>query len=386
MEDDAKTKAQLISELEQLRQRIAESEESIKKYMQTWEELDRMFNLSLDMLSIADKKGYLQRVNPAWEKTLGYTEEELLEKSFSDFIHPEDRTASIAEVKKIYNGAPYVHFENRYRCKDGSYKWLVWTVLPLVGEGVINFVGRDITARKQIEKEREHLVKELEAKNSELERFTYTISHDLRSPLVTMQGFTNMLLKDLERNDREKAELDLKYIVSAVDNMSSLLSDTLKLSRSGRVVNPPEDVPFGDIVEDALEQAAEQIKSSGVEIAIANDLPAVHVDRMRIAEVLVNLIVNSINYRGTEPNPRIEIGHRLKGKETVFFVKDNGIGIEKSEHEKVFELFYKVDKNSKGTGAGLAIVKRIIEVHDGRIWIESEKGKGCTVCFTLPVA
>jgi signal transduction histidine kinase len=136
---------------------------------------------------------------------------------------------------------------------------------------------------------------------------------------------------------------------------------------------------------DALEQTAEQIKSSGVEVSVAEDLPTVHVDRMRIAEVLVNLIGNSIRYRGEQPHPKIEIGYRLDGKETVFFVKDNGMGLDKSQHEKVFELFYRVDAHGEGTGAGLAIVKRIIEVHGGRIWIESEKGKGCTVCFTLPV-
>ena len=117
----------------------------------------------------------------------------------------------------------------------------------------------------------------------------------------------------------------------------------------------------------------------------ANDFPTVHVDRMRIAEVLVNLIVNSINYRGEQPHPEIEIGHRIDNGERVFFVKDNGIGIDKSQHEKVFDLFYQVDTSGKGTGAGLAIVKRIIEVHGGRIGGESEKGKGCTVCFTLPV-
>ena len=167
--------------------------------------------------------------------------------------------------------------------------------------------------------------------------------------------------------------------------MDQLLSETLRLSRIGRIANPPEDVPFGEIVNDALEQVAEQIRSSSVEISIATDLPTVHVDRMRIAEALVNLIVNSINYRGDQPQPKIEIGSRTDNGETVFFVKDNGIGLDPSQHEKVFELFYKVDKSSEGTGAGLAIVKRIIEVHNGRIWLESEKGKGCTVYFTLPV-
>ncbi|HUV02345.1 MAG TPA: ATP-binding protein [Desulfobacteria bacterium] len=106
---------------------------------------------------------------------------------------------------------------------------------------------------------------------------------------------------------------------------------------------------------------------------------------MWIVEVLVNFITNSIKYRGDQPHPEIEIGYRVAGNETVFFVKDNGMGIDKSQYEKVFELFYRVDKGGEGTGAGLAIVKRIIKVHGGRIWIESEKGKGCTVCFTLPV-
>lgn len=116
------------------------------------------------------------------------------------------------------------------------------------------------------------------------------------------------------------------------------------------------------------------------------DLPTVHVDRMRIAEVLVNLIENSIKYMGLQGRPEIEIGRRIEGNKNVFFVKDNGIGIDPSQHDKVFELFYKIDNKSEGTGVGLAIVKRIIEVHGGHMWIESELGKGCTVAFTLPQA
>ena len=239
--------------------------------------------------------------------------------------------------------------------------------------------------RKQAEEERKRLLKELEAKNTELECFTYTVSHDLRSPLVTIQGFAEMLRKDLEQNEIEKVKSDLKYIESSATKMDRLLTDTLQLSRIGRMVNPPEDVSFGEIVQEAQVQTGAQIKSSGVEITVAEDFPAVHVDRMRIAEVLVNLITNSINYMGEQPRPKIEIGYRVDDGETVFFVQDNGIGIDKSQHERVFELFYKVDKSSKGTGAGLAIVKRIIVVHGGRIWIESEKGKGCSVCFTLPI-
>ncbi|KAF5434802.1 Signal transduction histidine kinase [Candidatus Methanophagaceae archaeon] len=164
--------------------------------------------------------------------------------------------------------------------------------------------------------------------------------------------------------------------------MDRLITDTLQLSRIGRVVNPPKEVPFGALVQ----EAQEQIKSGGVEVTVADDFPSVCVDRMRIVEVLVNLITNSIKYMGEQRQPKIDMGYRVDGKTPVFFVQDNGMGIDKSQHETVFELFHKVDSSSNGTGAGLAIVKRIIEVHKGRIWIESEEGKGCTVCFTLPLS
>jgi signal transduction histidine kinase len=235
------------------------------------------------------------------------------------------------------------------------------------------------------EEELRERVKELEAKNTEMERFTYTVSHDLQSSLFSIQGFNTLALEDLELGNIENLKSSLKRIETAVTKMDCLLNDTLELSRIGRMINQPEDVPFREIVNEALELTSAHIKSSGAELSVANDLPTVHVDRMRIAELLVNLITNSIKYRDELRNPRIEIGYRLDSGDTVFFVKDNGRGIDPSLHTQVFELFYQVDKSSAGTGAGLAIVKRIIEVHGGRIWIESEKGEGCTVWFTLPV-
>jgi signal transduction histidine kinase len=226
---------------------------------------------------------------------------------------------------------------------------------------------------------------ELQSKNAEMERFIYTVSHDLRSPLVTIQGFQGFLREDVSANNEERVETDLKMIESAVSKMDNLLMETLELSRIGRVANPPEDVPFEDIVKDALMQTSARIRSEGVEIIVADDLPTVHADRARIVEALINLIENSIKYKGDHEPPKIEIGYQKRGREIVFFVRDNGMGIDSSQHQKVFELFYKVNKRSEGTGAGLAIVKRIIEVHGGRIWVESEIGKGTTMCFTLPL-
>lgn len=239
-------------------------------------------------------------------------------------------------------------------------------------------------ARRTEELERAR--KEVETRNTELERFTCTVSHDLRTPLTAIRGFAELLKEHLKRNIIEKAEHDLKQIEKATIKMAQLLNDTLQLSRIGHAANPPKDVPFGEIVREALEQTSGQIKSSGIEVSVAEGFPTVRVDQLRMVEVLTNLIENSVNYMGEQPHPKIELGYRVDGKETVFFVKDNGVGIEKSQHEKVFGLFYRVDGScNEGTGAGLAIVKRIIDVHGGHIWIESEKGKGCTVCFTVPV-
>ncbi|MDH7596723.1 MAG: HAMP domain-containing sensor histidine kinase [Methanothrix sp.] len=244
---------------------------------------------------------------------------------------------------------------------------------------------KELHQRIASEREKELLIKELEAKTSEMERFIYTVSHDLRSPLITVSGFLGFLRDDIEKGAWDKVRKDIEILESAVTKMDRLLQDTLELSRIGRMMNPPEDVPFSEIVREALEQTSERIRSRGVTVDVAEDLPVVHVDRMRAVEALVNLIENSAKYMGDQREPRIEIGCISDG-ETVFYVKDNGIGIDPKNHQKIFELFYKVDNRSEGTGAGLAIVKRIIEVHGGRIWIESELGKGCTVFFTLPLS
>jgi PAS domain S-box-containing protein len=327
------------------------------------------------------------------DKTLeafGLSREEVIGKNDYDIMpNKEEAKKNVDDDQEVFKTGKPTESIKRMTGVEGKECWfqvIKGPHLDTAGNitGLIG-VARDITERKQAEEERERLLKELEAKNRELERFTYTVSHDLRSPLVTIQGFTDMVQTDLAQNELERVADDLTYIENAATKMDQLLSGTLRLSRIGRIANPPEDVPFGKIVQDVLEQTAGEITSNNIEVSVADDFPTVHVDRMRIAEVLVNLIVNSINYRGEQPSPKIEIGHRIENGERVFFVQDNGIGMDKSEHEKVFDLFYQVDKSGKGMGAGLAIVKRIIEAHNGRIWIESEKGKGCTVCFTLPV-
>ncbi|HKY54131.1 MAG TPA: ATP-binding protein, partial [Anaerolineales bacterium] len=171
----------------------------------------------------------------------------------------------------------------------------------------------------------------------------------------------------------------------AVDKMQGMLNELLELSRIGRLVNEPEIIPFGELVESAKELVHGQIEAGGITVNLQPNLPTVFGDRQRLTEVLQNLLDNASKFMGDQPNPRIEIGQ--KGKEdgkAVFYVRDNGIGIEPDYHEHIFGLFNKLNSNAEGTGVGLALVKRIIEVHGGRIWVESKAGAGSTFLFTLP--
>lgn len=374
------------SEMEETRKKMEDALlESEKKYRILADNtVDCIWQMKLDF--------EFTYVNSPVLQLVGFTQEEWVGSPLSEHCSPEDMKFCLSLLEGLFKKdfePNDVTFEMQLFHKNGE------TVDVEISSTVLfdddgNPVGlqgatRNITERKQAEEERGRLLKELEAKNAEMERFAYTVSHDLMSPLTTVHGFANLLFKHLEKNEIEMAKNNLKYIERGINKMAQLLNDTLELSRIGRVANPSEDVSFGELASEALEQLTEQTKSCDVNILIGRDSPTVYVDRIKIVEVLVNLIGNSVNYMGEEPHPSIDIGYRTDDGETVFFVRDNGIGIDHTMHSKAFELFFKLDRHTKGTGAGLAIVKRIIEVHDGRVWIESEDGKGCTVCFTLPL-
>jgi signal transduction histidine kinase len=245
----------------------------------------------------------------------------------------------------------------------------------------LNRMARDLRAHEEaLRAERSDLA----AKNAELERFNYTVSHDLKTPLVTIRGFAGLAGTDLAAGRAEAVRKDLGRIVAAADKMHRLLDDLLELSRIGRVVHPPQDVSLGDLVKDAIELLKGQLEPKGVVVQVADDLPTVRADRRRLLEVLQNLLENAAKFTGTQPQPKIEVGWRPGGAEPVFYVRDNGQGIEPRFLERVFGLFEKLDPGGEGTGVGLALVRRIVEAHGGRAWAESEgPGRGATLCFTL---
>ena len=240
------------------------------------------------------------------------------------------------------------------------------------------------TARlRRAEAERSALLADLGRKNAELERFTYTVSHDLKSPLVTIQGFTGMIATDLGPDAPERVRRDLARITGATEKMQSLLTDLLELSRVGRIVNPVENVAFGDLAREAVELLQGQLTEKQVEVRVEEGLPVIKVDRRRLLEVLQNLLENASKFTVPGRTSLVEIGLR-PGGEKAFFVRDNGRGIDPAYAERIFNIFEKLDPKAEGTGVGLSLAKRIVEAHGGRIWTESSGlGSGATFLFTL---
>jgi len=244
---------------------------------------------------------------------------------------------------------------------------------------------QELAERIRIENEREKLIKELEDRNAELERFNYTVSHELKSPIVTLKGFVGSISRDLSDKKYERAERDLLRVSIAADKMYETLSDLLELAQTGYIANSSSDVNLVQLIQDVLEGVHERISSHNITVKVSTDLPNVYGDHVRLKEVYENLIVNAIKYMGDQSSPFIEIGSRKDDDVIILYIKDNGMGIDPMYHKRVFGLFDKLDAKSEGTGIGLSLVKRIIEIHGGKIWVESEgAGKGSAFCFTLP--
>ncbi|MHB1034668.1 MAG: MASE1 domain-containing protein [Pirellulales bacterium] len=312
---------------------------------------------------------------------------ELLGQPVMERFHPDYHDVIRERIRLLNERKELVPtMEQKYLRLDGTFVDVEVSAVPLIYEsqhGALVFV-RDITARKRLEAEREHLVATLQARNAEMERFVYTISHELKTPLVTATCYLGMLKDHLDEHDAEGATSDMARIGRAAKHMYQLLGELLELSRIGRVVEPSTNASLLELAHEAVELASSRIAERKVRVAIAADLPTVYGDRARLLQVLENLLSNAVKFMGEQAQPRVEVGTRWDGGETVYYIRDNGIGINPRYFDRVFRLFERLEPSIEGTGAGLAIVKQIVELHGGRIWVESEgPGHGSTFCFTL---
>ena len=369
-----------------VRQQTAQIEAQLGEIRESEERHRTVFDVESDAMTLIDTQTLrLVEVNRAATTLYGYDRDEMLRRTAADLSAEPEQTASA-----ISAGGEVVRIPLRYhRKKDGTVfpVEIAARFFTLRGRPILLAAIRDVTERQQAQEAREGLIADLEAKNAELERFTYTVSHDLRSPLVTVKGFLGFIERDAAAGNTARLRGDLDRISNAIDKMDALLRDVLELSRIGRLANPPEAVPFAQIVAEARELVRGRLESRGIVVETAPDLPVVFGDRARLVEVVQNLLDNAARFAGGEAGPRIEVGPRGIDEDgrAVLYVRDNGIGIEPRHHERVFGLFEKLDPASEGTGVGLALAKRIVGVHGGRIWVESEgRGRGATFCLALP--
>jgi signal transduction histidine kinase len=313
--------------------------------------------------------------------------DQFLGKPISEVL-PSVAEPTLFAIERVLESG-HVHAFEYQLLQDNENKTFEARIAPLSADTVLAMV-RDVSLQKWILGEREKLISEFERKNAELERFTYTVSHDLKSPLITIKGFLGFLSADAQSGNIKRLNSDIQRISDAADKMQLLLNDLLELSRIGRLVNKPQFINLNDLISDVLELLHGRLHGGAVPVYVdvQENLQGIYGDRPRLFEVLQNLIDNAAKFMGDQPNPRIEIGQEGTREDgsSVLFVRDNGIGIDPKFKDRIFGLFDKLDPRSDGTGIGLALAKRIIEFHGGRIWVESEPGKGATFYFTLPQA
>ncbi len=461
---------------------------------------EEFFDYSPDLLCIAGTDGYFKRINPSFERVLGWSSEELLEHPFFDFIHPDDVQPTQEEIDRLASGMPTISFGNRYRCKDGSYRHLSWSAHPDPKTGLLYAIARDETELRVAEErfrlalesspaamimvdergeivmvnhatetlfgydatellgrsietllparyreghvavrdgfirepdarpmgdgldltalrkdgtefpveiginpirftestfvlasimdlsERRKAKEELERSNAELQNFAYVASHDLQEPLRMVAGYTELLARRYGDELDDEARQFIQFAVEGSERMQELIQGLLAYSRVQLRGGDFEPLDVNEAVEWARANLETAIVESGATVR-CEDLPVLKGDPTQLGQLFQNLIANAIKFRDDRP-PRVDIEAARENGHWKFAVRDNGIGIEEEYQERIFEIFQRLHSREQyeGSGIGLAVCRRIVERHGGRIWLESETGEGTTFLFTIPAA
>jgi PAS domain S-box-containing protein len=345
------------------------------------EQLERFFTMSGDLLCIATFDGYFTRVNASWHRVLGYTSTELMAQPFIDLVHFEDRESTANAVAELVNGKQIALFENRYRRKDGTYRWFSWTATPKLDERLIYAVAHDTTDRKLLEQQTQETLK---MRND----FVSFVTHQLRTPL---SGIKWMLELAKETEDRDEKASYVEDARESADRLIGLVNDLLDASRleSGKLQVTLEPVRLRQLTYDVLADVATLVRERQHELDIQcePDIPISMLDTQLLRQVILNLLSNAIKY--TPAGGRIEIRIRRDGPALHWSIKDSGIGISPESQQRLFEKFFRADNahtvDTEGTGLGLYLVRLIVERLGGTITCESEVGRGTLFHFTLPI-
>jgi PAS domain S-box-containing protein len=389
-----------IGERQQIEDALSESEERYRSLFNSMTEGFALHELVFDENGLPCDYRFLD-VNPSFELLTGLKHADLIGNLQSHILPGED-PYWLRTYSQVAIAGESVHVENYSSVLQKYYDVIAYRPAPFQFAVIV----MDITARKQAEAEREHLLVELERKNRDLESMVYIASHDLRSPLVNVQGFgaslrkyagqiAQILGKDQPLDDLraeispillERIPKALGFIESSSSKMDSLINGLLRLSRVGRAQIQPELLDMERMVQTILDTSAFQIEKVGAKIIVETPLLNCRGDRQQLSQVFSNLIDNAIKYRDKDRPLVISVSSRAEGKKVIYTVADNGIGISAENIDKVWELFRRLEINDsvQGEGLGLTIARRIVERHNGRIWLESEEHSGSQFYVELP--
>ncbi|MDP3274729.1 MAG: PAS domain S-box protein [Deltaproteobacteria bacterium] len=336
---------------------------------------ETFFEASRDLLSISSTDGFFKQVNSSFRATLGYSSEELLGQPFVDFIHPEDIASTFAEVAKLASGLPSILFENRYRCNDGSYKWLSWNGTPDPETGLLYAVARDVTQQKLAEQELRRLASDLERSNRELETFASIASHDLQEPLRKIRTFVDRLRSKLGSSLEGEALGYFDRLDSAASRMQELIENILTYSRVTTKAKPFSKIDLNEVLRDVLRDLDLQIERAKGTVSVS-PLPTVLADATQMQQLFQNLIVNALKFA----RPEIPATIRVSWRDDELWIEDDGVGFEQQYAERIFGIFQRLHGRLEypGTGIGLAICRKVVERHGWTIAASGTPGVGAT--------
>ena len=359
---------------------------------------DRLFDLSLDLICLADPLGHFKRINPAFSKVLGWSNEELLSRPFISFVHPEDQERTMHEIARHEPGDPIDNFENRYICKDGSVRWLAWKANQL--DGLVYATARDVTESREATRQLEQARADAEAASRAKSAFLAAMSHEIRTPMNGVIGMTEVLAQTDVSTDQRDMIVTIRESANA---LLTIIDDILDFSKieAGRmhIENVPVSVPH--IVDGLCQSLMPVAERAGVKLtkSIAAGVPSAALsDDTRLRQLCYNLLGNAIKFSGGRPDKPGAVSLSVSARpcagddtrvEVSFVVTDNGIGMSADTLPKLFKPFTQAEASTTrrfgGTGLGLAICKRIVELMGGTISVESTVGVGSTFTVRLPL-